>query len=132
MMGHMFRLRAILLLLALTLCFFHPLSAQEAPPSELPRAFEPTVEQMQFETPTRITGRLLSLDPYDEAIWIQWTQRYEGDRWLPVSTGMQFVIYPRDAGMMEFFRALKPGAPLRMTIQKDKDGKRRVLELDGT
>jgi len=27
---------------------------------------------------------------------------------------------------------LKPGVALRMTIQKDRDGKRRILELDGT
>ena len=128
----MIRSLAIPLLLVLTLCLFQPLRAQETPPSELPRAFDPIVEQMQFETPTRIAGRLLSFDPYDEAIWIRWTHRYERGRWIPVPAEIEFVVYPRETGMMEFFRALKPGTALRMTIQKDKDGKRRVLELDGT
>jgi hypothetical protein len=33
--------------------------------------------------------------------------------------------------MMAFFRTLKPGVTLHMTIQ-EKDGDRRILELEGT
>jgi len=128
----MIRPFAVFLLLVPACFLFQPVRAQEAPPSELPRAFDPIVEQMQFETPTRITGSFLNFDTYDEAIWIRWTHRFEQDRWLLVPGEMDFVVYPRDKGMMEFFRALKPGVALRMTIQRDKDGKRRVLELDGT
>lgn len=129
-MMRMRRLRGSLLLLVLLLGLAGRSSAQEAPPSELPRAFDPIIQQMQFETPTRIAGSLLSFDPYDDAIWLRWTHRHEGGRWLPLPTEMEFVVYPRDAGMMEFFRSLKPGASLGMTIQRDKDGKRRVLALD--
>ncbi len=131
MIVHMI-LPGTLLLPMLMLLLAQPVRAQDSPPSELPGAFDAIVQQMRFDTPTRIAGRLLTFDPYDEAIWILWTHVYSGGRWLPVQTEMQFLVYPRDAGMMEFFRALKPGAALRMTIQKDKDGKRRVIELDGT
>lgn len=106
--------------------------AQEVPPSELPGAFDVLIEQMQFYTPTRIEGRLLTLDTYDNAIWIEWIQFYNGRRWLLVPPEVQFIVYPRDPGMMEFFRTLKPGTILRMTIQSDHDGKRRILELEGT
>jgi hypothetical protein len=132
MIMRMRRLRGSLLPLTLLLGFARLSGAQEAPPSELPRAFDPIIQQMQFETPTRIAGLLLSFDPYDDAIWLRWTHRHAGGRWLPIPTEMEFAVYPRDPGMMEFFRSLKPGTALRMTIQKDQDGKRRVLELDGT
>jgi len=45
---------------------------------------------------------------------------------------MMFKALPRDAGMMEFFRRLKPGTSLHMTVQQDSDGNRRILELEET
>ncbi len=106
-------------------------SVQEAPPVEIPDELDALARQMTFDQPTRVAGRLLSFDPYDEAIWFEWTHFFTGRRWLPVPTEMQFLVYPRDATMMGFFRRLKPGALLRMTVQTGADGKRRVLELDG-
>src|SRR5437763_16458551 len=122
----------MLLLLALVLFIAEPGLAQEIPPLDLPEVFDTLSQQMLFDTPTRIEGRLLSFDTYDDAIWIEWTQFYNGTRWLPVPPEMQFIVYPRTAGMMEFFRVLKPGTLIRMTIQSERDGKRRVLELEGT
>lgn len=116
--------------LLLALVFPLLLLAQEALPPDGSRPFDPIVEQMQFDAPTRIAGRLLTLDAYDEAIWVRWTHRYDRGRWLPMPSEMEFIVYPRDAEMMAWFRTLNPGAALRMTVQKGQDGKRRVIELD--
>lgn len=102
------------------------------PPGEQPREFDPIIQQMKFAKPTRIVGRLLSFDGYEDAIWIEWTHMHDGSRWRPVPNEMQFKVVPRDPGMMDFFRALKLGATLHMTVQMDQDGNRRVLELEGT
>ncbi len=105
---------------------------QEAPPTEIPHPLDEMAQETVFESPTRIEGRLLTFDTYDEAIWIEWTRVYNGVRWLYPPQGTQLLIYPRDKTMMDFFRALQPGAVLGMTIQRGQDGKRRVLELEGT
>jgi len=105
--------------------------AQEAPPVEIPDEFSAIAEQMQFYKPTRIAGRLLSFDTYDAAIWVEWTEVFSSGTWRRVPPEMQFIVYPRDRDMMEFFRRVIPGTVLRMTIQMDEKGKRRVLELEG-
>ena len=74
----------------------------------------------------------MTLDTYDEAIWIEWTHWFKGDRWIQLKNDAQLLVYPKDAGMMQLFRTLKRGTSIRMTIQKDRDGKRRVIELDTT
>ena len=109
-----------------------PGHAQEPPPVDVPDEFAAAIQQMRFDTPTRIAGRLLSFDSYDNAIWIEWTEVYFGRRWLFVPPDMRFIVYPRDTGMMDLFRRLRPGTILHMTIQMDERGKRRVLELEGT
>ena len=102
------------------------------PPGEQPAEFDRIIQQMKFEQPTRIVGRLQSFDGYEDAIWIVWTHVHDGTRWrdLRNDNEMMFKVLPRDAGMMDFFRKLKPGASLHLTIQMDQDGNRRVLSLD--
>ena len=102
------------------------------PPGDLPPEITIPIEQMRFDQPTRIAGRVLYLDTYDDALWIEWTAVYDGNRWLSVPDERQFVVYPANAEMMATFKALPKGTILRMTVQRDKDGKRRVLFLDGT
>jgi hypothetical protein len=106
--------------------------AQEIPPLAPPDPVEDFAEGLAFDAPTRIEGRLLTFDTYDPAIWIQWTHLFQGGRWLAVKTETQLLVYPRDEAMMRFFRALEKGTALRMTVQRDGDGKRRVIELDST
>ena len=103
--------------------------AQEGPP---PSLFDEIIAQMKFEKPTRIAGRFRSVDGYEDAIWIEWTHLNDGAGWRAVRSQMMFKVLPRDAGMMEFFRRLKPGASLHMTVQQDSDGNRRILELEET
>src|SRR5918996_3429090 len=91
--------------------------AQEPPPVDLPDEVTAIIQQMQFDRATRIAGRLLSFDTYDDAIRLEWTEVYSGRRWVLVPAEMRFIVYPRDPGMMDFFRRLKPGTLLRMTIQ---------------
>jgi hypothetical protein len=116
---------------AFLLSYLALVHAQESPPVEIPDEFIAITEQMQFYVPTRIAGRLLSFDTYDAAIWVEWTEVFSSGAWLRVPPEMQFIVYPRDRDMMDFFRRLIPGTVLRMTIQMDEKGKRRVLELEG-
>ena len=104
-------------------------AAQERPPQAL---FDEIIAQMKFEEPTRIAGRFRSVDGYEDAIWIEWTHLNDGAGWRAVRNEMMFKALPRDAGMMEFFRRLKPGTSLHMTVQQDSDGNRRILELEET
>lgn len=120
------------LLIVCTVLIGGPGLAQEAPPAEIPDQLGELARSTVFESPTRIEGRLLTFDPYDEAIWIEWTGVHNGIRWLYPPEGTQLLIYPRDKPMMEFFRALGTGSTLHMTIQTDQEGKRRVRELEGT
>jgi hypothetical protein len=114
--------------------WLHPPAAtgQPAPSLEVPDEIQAMAREMQFDSPTRIGGRVLMLDTYDEAIWLEWTEVFAAGRWHPVASDRQFIVYPRTPAMMEFFRRLKPGAVLRMTVQTGQDGKRRVIELEGT
>ena len=102
------------------------------PPGEQSDEFERIIQQMKFEKPTRIVGRLQAIDGYEDAIWIVWTHVHDGSRWrdLRNQSDMMFKVYPRDAGMMDFFRKLQPGTSLHLTVQMDTDGNRRVLSLD--
>ncbi len=102
------------------------------PPGEQPSEFERIIQQMKFEKPTRIVGRLQAIDGYEDAIWIVWTHVHDGRRWqdLRNQSDMMFKVYPRDAGMMDFFRKLQPGTSIHLTVQMDADGNRRVLSLD--
>ncbi len=101
------------------------------PPADLPPEIKIPIEQMRFDQATRIEGRVLYLDTYDDALWIEWTAVHNGGRWLPVPDERQFVVYPANAEMMALFKALPKGTILRMTVQRDQDGKRRVLFLEG-
>jgi hypothetical protein len=100
------------------------------PPGQQPAELDSIIQQMKFEKPTRIVGRLKSLDGYEDAIWIDWTHVHDGARWRPVMNEMMFKVLPRDEGMMKLFRALKLGISIHLTVQIDADGNRRVLSLD--
>jgi len=100
------------------------------PPGQQPAELDSIIQQMKFEKPTRIVGRLKSLDGYEDAIWIEWTHVHDGARWRPVLNEMMFKVLPRDEGMMKLFRALKLGTSIHLTVQIDADGNRRVLSLD--
>ena len=102
------------------------------PPGQQPQEFESIIQKMKFEKPTRIVGRLKSLDGYEDAIWIEWTHVHDGSRWqdLRNQSEMMFKVLPRDEGMMKLFRALKLGTSIHLTVQMDADGNRRVLSLD--
>jgi hypothetical protein len=101
-------------------------------PGDLPPEIEVPITQMRFDHATRIEGRMLYPDTYDEAIWIQWLRVHDGKRWHNISDDRQFVVYPADAGMWPTLKAFPKGTIIRMTIQRDRDGKRRVLFLEGT
>ena len=121
---------AVSLLLAGTLALAQEGGGPAFPPGQQPQEFESVIQQMKFDKPTRIVGRLKSLDGYDDAIWIDWTHVHDGARWRSVRNEMMFKVLPRDEGMMKLFRALKLGISIHLTVQMDADGNRRVLSLD--
>ena len=102
------------------------------PPSDLPTEIQIPLEQMKFDRATKIEGRVLYLDTYDDALWIPWTAVHDGIRWHTVPSGRQFVVYPTSSDMMTILKVLPKGTVLRMTVQRGPDGKRRVLVLEGT
>jgi len=85
---------------------------------------------MRFENPTRIEGRILYLDTYDDAVWIEWEKVFDGGSWKAVPEGRQFIVYPRDAAMMTLFKTFQKGSPLRVIVQRGDDGKVRALSFD--
>jgi hypothetical protein len=100
-------------------------------PGDLPPEIEIPIAQMRFDHATRIEARVLYLDTYDDALWVEWTAVHDGRRWHEVPDQRQFVVYPASPEMMATFKALPKGTILRMTVQRDADGKRRVLFLEG-
>ncbi|MBI3809613.1 MAG: hypothetical protein HY284_04035 [Nitrospirae bacterium] len=123
---------AFALLLAASLALAQEGGGPAFPPGQQPAEFESIIQQMKFEKPTRIVGRLRSIDGYEDAIWIVWTHVHDGSSWrdLRNQSDMMFKVLPRDAGMMDFFRKLTLGTSIHMTVQMDADGNRRVLSLD--
>ena len=118
------------LCLVTTTAFAQEDSGPAFPPGQQPAEFDRMIQQMKFEKPTRIVGRLQSLDGYEDAIWIVWTHMYDGSRWRPVVNDMMVKVLPRDAGMMDLFKKLKLGTSIHLTVQMDADNNRRVLSLD--
>jgi len=121
---------AFSLLLAGSLALAQEGGGPAFPPGQQPAEIDSIIQQMKFEKPTRIVGRLKSLDGYEDAIWIEWTHVHDGARWRSVLNEMMFKVLPRDEGMMKLFRALKLGISIHLTVQMDADGNRRVLSLD--
>lgn len=101
-------------------------------PGDLPPEIEVPITQMRFDHATRIEGRVLYPDTYDDAIWIEWLRVHDGRQWLSISDQRQFVVYPANPEMFATLKAFSKGTVIRMTIQRDRDGKRRVLFLEGT
>ncbi len=106
-----------------------PAMGQEPAPDD-PDILGAMARQLRFEVPTRIVGRLLTLDAYDPAVWIEWTQMELDGRWLPAPPETNLLIYPKDEAMFRFFKSLGRGTEIRMTVETGPDGKRRVLALD--
>ncbi len=70
------------------------------PPGEQLDEFDRIIQQMKFDKPTRIVGRLQAIDGYEDAIWIVWTHVHDGRRWRDIRNDeMMFKVFPRDAGM---------------------------------
>jgi hypothetical protein len=105
-------------------------SPEPIPPADLPPEIKIPIEQMRFDHATRIEGRVLYLDTYDDALWIEWLRVHDGRQWLSISDQRQFVVYPANPEMFATFKAFTKGTVIRMTIQRDRDGKRRVLFLE--
>jgi hypothetical protein len=105
---------------------------EDPTPSQGPGMPDPTLDQLRFDVPTRVEGRFLLTDTYDEAIWLELTKVRAEQRWLLVPHTVQLLLYARDPSMMELFRKLPRGTALRLTIQTDQEGKRWIVELEGT
>ena len=121
----------MLLLTCLLVLWPVPGPAQEPlQPGDLPPEIEIPIKQMRFDHPTRIEAVFLYLDTYDDAIWVEWTAVHDGKRWHAIPDQRQFVVYPATPEMFLSLKAFPKGTVIRMTIQRDKDGKRRIIFLE--
>lgn len=105
-------------------------SAQGLPPADVPDEFRIPIEEMTFEVPTIIEARVLYLDTYDEALWVEWLQVQEKNGWRRVPDQRQFILYPRDAAMLAALKALPKDTVIRLRVQRGPGGKRMILDLN--
>ena len=120
-----------MLILACLLLWPSASPAQEPlQPGDLPPEIEIPIKQMRFDHATRIEAVFLYPDTYDDAIWVEWTAVHDGKRWHAIPDQRQFVVYPATPEMFLSLKAFPMGTVIRMTIQRDKDGKRRIIFLE--
>ena len=105
-------------------------TAQTSQFGGLPPELAIPIQEMRFDTPTRIEGRVLYLDSYDDALWIGWLKVFENGSWHAVPDGREFIVYPRDAAMMTSLKAFPKGTVIRLIVQRGEDGKLRALSFD--
>ena len=123
--------RGLQLLAGLSLAVYATLAAGQAlPPADLPPEIRIPLQEMTFEEATMIEGRVLYLDTYDEALWIEWTRVQEAAGWRDVPGQRQFMVYPRDPSMMGILKRLPRDTVIRLRVQRASDGKRMILALD--
>ncbi len=103
---------------------------QGLPPADVPDEFRIPIEEMTFEQPTSIEARVLYLDTYDEALWVEWLQVLEKNGWRRVADQRQFILYPRDAAMLATLKRLPKDTVLRLRVQRGPGGKRMILTLE--
>lgn len=104
--------------------------AQGLPPADIPPEIEVPIREMTFDDPTGIEGRVLYLDTYDEALWVEWVRVQDAQGWREVPGQRQFVLYPRDPAMMATLKQLPRDTLIRMRVQRGPGGKRIILSLD--
>lgn len=120
-----------LCVLAFALAVGAPLAgSQGLPPADLPPEIQNPIQEMTFEQPTTIEGRVLYLDTYDDALWIEWLRVLESQGWRDVPDQRQFILYPRDAAMMSTLKRLPKDTTIRLRVQRGPGGKRMILALD--
>ncbi|GKS60374.1 hypothetical protein YTPLAS18_39010 [Nitrospira sp.] len=103
---------------------------QGLPPADLPPDIRIPIQEMAFEEPTTIEGRVLYLDTYDEALWVEWTRVQDSSGWRAVPGQRQFVLYPKDPAIMDILKRLPKESVIRLRIQREQGGKRMILALD--
>lgn len=103
---------------------------QGLPPADLPPEIQVPIQEMAFAEPTTIEGRVLYLDTYDDALWIEWVRVQDAAGWRDVPGQRQFMVYPRDAAMMGLLKQFPRNTTIRLRVQRGAGGKRMILALD--
>lgn len=105
--------------------------AQEVlPPDQL--FFDSAIQLLDFTNPTTIQGRLRLVDPADQAIWLDWDRRLEGQSpgpkvWRRLEGDFMLLVYARNIGQFDALKGLAPGTRLELVIQSNEKGHRIIL-----
>jgi len=105
--------------------------AQEVlPPDQLP--FDSAIQLLDFTNPTTIQGRLRLLDPAEQAIWLDWDRRLEGQlpghkAWRRLEGDFMLLVYAKDTGQFNALKGLVLGTKLELVIQSNEKGHRIIL-----
>jgi hypothetical protein len=105
--------------------------AQEVlPPDQL--FFDSAIQLLDFTNPTTIQGRLRLVDAADQAIWLDWDRRLEGQSqepkvWRRLEGDFILLVYARNAGQFDALKGLAPGTRLELVIQSNEKGHRIIL-----
>ena len=92
---------------------------------------------LNFTKPTGIRGTVRYIDFDGPVLWLNWHQRSGGPPFF--ETGWQTVpgeailaVHPRDLDSIVDLRALRKGTAVELIIQRDSEGKRRILSFHST
>ncbi len=122
--------------LSLIILLGGPAQAQTAPDQEpLPAErspFDSYLQQLDFSRPTSIEVRVRFIDRAERAIWVDVDRRFEVQDsgkgvWQDVPGDLMLQLYPRDGAQFDLLTAYRPGTPLQIVIQQDREGRRLIL-----
>lgn len=88
---------------------------------------------LNFTKPTGIRGTVQYIDFDGPVLWLNWHQR-SGDpsfemRWHPVPGEAMLAVHPHDLASIVDLRTLRKGTAVELIIQRDSEGKRRILSF---
>lgn len=105
--------------------------AQEVlPPDQL--LFDSAIQLLDFTNPTTIQGQLRLVDPAEQAIWLDWDRRLEGQPpehkvWRRLDGDFMLLVYARNTDQFDALKGLAPGTRLELVIQSNEKGHRIIL-----
>ncbi|HET8580170.1 MAG TPA: hypothetical protein VFL31_04155, partial [Nitrospiraceae bacterium] len=113
-----------------------PVSAQIQPTQVVPQPdqfpFDSAIQLLDFTNPTTIQGRLRLVDQGEQAIWLDWDWRLEGQSpghkvWRGLEGDFMLLVYARDPSQFDTIKGLVLGTRLELVIQTNEKGHRVIL-----
>ncbi len=89
---------------------------------------------LNFQNPTGIRGTVRTLDMDGPVLWLNWAERSDDapgftTGWTLVPGEALLAIHPRPSDALIDLRTLRNGTAVELVIQRDSEGKRRILSF---